>query len=99
MCPRISVAGYNGATDGETQQVRLSNELYTYEETHKVIKDGRIIPIAPTTLKWDRCPPGMCSELWQKNRSMTEAWRRLESCNPGSISDVSTTAEWGGSQH
>ena len=101
----FTIEEHNGTFMGETGQVRFNGELYTYEDTHthththphthKVLSDGRVVEIDLVTQMWDRCLKGFCKELWQRYRSMNEAWRRLA----GSVGTARTTVECGGRQH
>lgn len=47
-------------------QMYLQNDLFTYDECHKVLADGRIVEIDPVTGKWSRRPAGISKELWTR---------------------------------
>ena len=53
-------------TDAEVEAVEVivNNEIFSYDETHKVLKDGRIVQIDPVTGKWSRRPAGVAKEIW-----------------------------------
>ena len=47
MKPKIDIADYNGTEEDEALQVRLNNNLYAYEDCHKVLTDGPRRPNRP----------------------------------------------------
>ena len=55
-------------TDAEVEAVEviINNEIFSYDETHKVLRDGRIVEIDPVTGKWSRRPAGVAKELWER---------------------------------
>ena len=40
-------------------EIYINNDLFSYDECHKVLADGRIVEIDPVTGKWSRRPAGM----------------------------------------
>ena len=50
----------------EAGEVIINNEIFSYDETHKVLKDGRVVVIDPLTNKWSRRPAGVAKELWDR---------------------------------
>lgn len=56
------------APDDESPAVEmyLHNELFTYDECHKVLADGRIVEVDPVTGKWSRRPAAVAKELWNR---------------------------------
>lgn len=53
-------------TDAEVEavEVTINHEIFSYDETHKVLRDGRIVEIDPVTGKWSRRPAGVAKEIW-----------------------------------
>ena len=47
-------------------EVTINKDLFTYDETHKVLKDGRIVEIDPVTGKWSRRLAGIAKDLWER---------------------------------
>ena len=37
-----------------------------YDETHKVLKDGRVVEKDPVIGKWSRRPAGIAKDLWER---------------------------------
>ena len=53
--------------DVPTTEVMLDlDNPFSYDETHKVLKDGRIVEKDPVTGKWSRRPAGTAKEMWKR---------------------------------
>jgi len=80
-------------TDSELEpgvEVIFNSELFSYEETHKVLKDGRVVEKDPVTNKWCRKASGIAKDIWLRLPSMSKSLAKM----PGiTVDDKDITKE------
>lgn len=54
------------ADEPVADQVVINPDVFTYEEAHKVLKDGRVVQKDPVPGKWSRRPVGVEKEIWDR---------------------------------
>lgn len=50
----------------QAEPIMVNPDLFSYEETHKVLKDGRIVQRDPVTGKWSKRPAGIANDIWER---------------------------------
>ena len=50
----------------QAEPIMVNPDLFSYEETHKVLKDGRIVQRDPVTGKWSKRPAGIAKDIWER---------------------------------